>query len=474
MKKLVSFIVLLLAIGISSIQANVITFPDYQRTVDISNGGRMVEDESSPIGYDFIDYEEDDIINISAAIEHIYLPEDPYTIHPRFNVADANPLYLSDFYGNLYEKLDDGNLRLISVASSFSESISTPFELPAEITEIGSFAVSQSDRIGEIRIPATVEFIDETALAGSNIRAIRVHPENPCYASISGSLYNKKTKKLLKVADDSVESISIPDGILSIADYAFLGTDIKNISLPSSLEDVGPFSFLREVYDKGLDFYTSYVPEISLRDPSEHISIYTTETVLENEMAWPVSFLIEDSELVSVMKMEYWNEESYNSARRFGLEGDYDWYYEDFKTLTLPDVESIGPYSLSGVRTIDLIFSSATKVIDSSAFAGADIENLYLGKNTEKIIFNPEYHDFLYLSKVVIPDSLVEMFGYDSAMLEEIMKRYRAGEFEIDSLYYNGPGYELNADLYMISKESPFYEFYYTLDPYSVETMDWL
>ena len=178
--------------------------------------------------------------------------------------------------------------------------------------------------------------------------------------------------------------------------------------------------------------------------------------------------------LTKLMKMEYWNEESYNSARRFGLEGDYDWYYEDFKTLTLPDVESIGPYSLSGVRTIDLIFSSATKVIDSSAFAGADIENLYLGKNTEKIIFNPEYHDFLYLSKVVIPDSLVEMFGYDSAMLEEIMKRYRAGEFEIDSLYYNGPGYELNADLYMISKESPFYEFYYTLDPYSVETMDWL
>lgn len=119
--------------------------------------------------------------------------------------------------------------------------------IPDTVTEIGQFAFYRSN-IKKVNIPTSVRSIGYGAFAGCNDGAINVDPDHPVFAVIDDALYNKQTKELLAAP---VHVITIPEGIVSIGDYAFhyferisLSTKTKDqIILPSTVTSIGNYAF---------------------------------------------------------------------------------------------------------------------------------------------------------------------------------------------------------------------------------------
>ena len=78
-----------------------------------------------------------------------------------------------------------------------------------------------------------------------NLKTIIVAPEHPVYAAIDGVLFNKAEKSLLCYPSGKEDnSYKIPDGIVAIGDCAFAGnTHLTEIIIPDSVKSIGAESF---------------------------------------------------------------------------------------------------------------------------------------------------------------------------------------------------------------------------------------
>ena len=126
--------------------------------------------------------------------------------------------------------------------------------LPDTITVLGEKAFFCTN-ITSISIPASVQFIDAGAFAGcQNISQFALDSNNSVYATIDGVLYNKVKKELVAVPYakyNSSKQFKIPNGIVSIGPYAFYDIDflrptdaaISSVSFPDSLISIGNYAF---------------------------------------------------------------------------------------------------------------------------------------------------------------------------------------------------------------------------------------
>ena len=126
--------------------------------------------------------------------------------------------------------------------------------LPDSITLIGEKAFYCTN-ITAITIPSSVQLIGSGAFAGCrNIKQQSVDANNSVYTTIDGVLYNKTNKELvsfpLGFGDMTQNVFEIPNGIVSIGDYAFAGLDCGNgrdggVIFPESVKKIGNYSFYR-------------------------------------------------------------------------------------------------------------------------------------------------------------------------------------------------------------------------------------
>lgn len=138
--------------------------------------------------------------------------------------------------------------------SRYTNSISVT--LPKTVTSIGSKAFANR-KVQLINIPDAVEYIGYGAFLGNDEIKFRMLNNHPNFATINGSLYNKKDKELLQwvAADDG--SYIVPEGILSIGAYAFYDMYIhKTLKLPESLEKIGDYAFYSTTSD-----YSLHIPQ---------------------------------------------------------------------------------------------------------------------------------------------------------------------------------------------------------------------
>lgn len=115
--------------------------------------------------------------------------------------------------------------------------------IPNTVTTIGEKAFFNSG-IGRVKIPASVKTIGTAAFCTGALKSVTVETENANYASVDNALYSKKTKELLA---GSKEMTAIPEGIVSLGEFAFFGLDYLeesgHVSCPSSLEEIKAFAF---------------------------------------------------------------------------------------------------------------------------------------------------------------------------------------------------------------------------------------
>ena len=141
--------------------------------------------------------------------------------------------------------------------------------LPEGVTTIGERAFQECDKLDGITIPSTVTAIGESAfLRCYALPAIGVAAGNAHFTSADGVLYNKaKTelvcypikkpgtaftvpagvKKIGSVAfsDCTLQSITLPEGLTTIGEYAFLGCSaLKSVKIPGSVTSVKRCAFM--------------------------------------------------------------------------------------------------------------------------------------------------------------------------------------------------------------------------------------
>ncbi len=116
--------------------------------------------------------------------------------------------------------------------------------LPKCLTSIGVSAFGRCTALIEITIPESVNNIESSAFMGcSALTEFIVDENNANYSSERGVLYNKQKTALL-TAPCAMTSITIPESVTSIGNYAFYGCSaLTEITLPKRLTSIGEQAF---------------------------------------------------------------------------------------------------------------------------------------------------------------------------------------------------------------------------------------
>ena len=144
--------------------------------------------------------------------------------------------------------------------------------IPDSIKSIGQKAFWNAT-LSEINLPDNVQSIGYGAFVGNPSIKFKISSKHPFFAVINGALYSKANKELLAYThmDETYSqynhySYVVPDGILSIGDYAFYrdyqaeaAVAYKNeyyiskerIELPASVQRIGDYAFSGFRFDKG-------------------------------------------------------------------------------------------------------------------------------------------------------------------------------------------------------------------------------
>ena len=119
--------------------------------------------------------------------------------------------------------------------------------LPDGITSIGNFAFRYLC-VATLNIPDSVEEIGYGIFSRGNRyyysdTTLNISINHPYFALIDDLLYNKQQKKLIASTSSELRSLNIPEGIVSIGDYALAGTTLYQVTFPSTLKAIGEHAF---------------------------------------------------------------------------------------------------------------------------------------------------------------------------------------------------------------------------------------
>ncbi|GAT63022.1 leucine-rich repeat protein [Paludibacter jiangxiensis] len=114
------------------------------------------------------------------------------------------------------------------------------------VTSIGNLAFCGSNDLLSVTIPSSVTTIENGAFIDTNgLTSIAVDASNPNYYSNNGVLFNKQATMLITCPEGKSGSYTIPSGVTTIADSAFIQCDrLTSVTLPSSLTTIGDKAFM--------------------------------------------------------------------------------------------------------------------------------------------------------------------------------------------------------------------------------------
>lgn len=208
-----------------------------------------------------------EVTSISIPATTLVIPNGAFTA-PKLTsitVHADNPNYSSS-NGSLYSK--DGK-QLIIYPSGRTD---TSFSVPSSVEEITYCAFRQPQYLETATVPSSVLIMDagflSCSVVDSTLTAINVDAANPNYSSLDGVLFNKEKTTLISYPSSKraisftvpasvtrlislvqtryLESILLPDGLITIDTYAFQKSfKLKTIDIPASVTDFGNYPFIQ-------------------------------------------------------------------------------------------------------------------------------------------------------------------------------------------------------------------------------------
>lgn len=174
--------------------------------------------------------------------------------------------------GDYYYTLNEDGTACIRAYIGDGGDVGIPDVLDGHVvTGIGGEAFIFADGVTTVTLPDTVTEVAETAFLGcTGLTGIRVKGEHPTLATIDGVLFEMATRTLLCYPEGRMAEIyQVPQGIRSIAPYAFSGrgclnvpstnpdlagrenyrdeNGVKQVILPDSVQEIAPCAFYGNV-----------------------------------------------------------------------------------------------------------------------------------------------------------------------------------------------------------------------------------
>ena len=194
-----------------------------------------------------------------------------------FIVSDSHPS-LAAVDGVLFDK--DCHVLL----SYPSRKEGDEYFLPDGVTTLAERSFYQPRYLKSVIIPASVVHTEGNPFIGDEPASLTVSKDNPVLVFAEGALYDKTDRRLISFRG-SYDSFTVPDGILSIDNYAFcLRANPREVSIPSTVLHIGTNAFdncsglekislsegLRDIGTKSF-YYCRKLAGISLPDSLQEI-----------------------------------------------------------------------------------------------------------------------------------------------------------------------------------------------------------
>ncbi len=348
------------------------------------------------------------------SIEDIYIPRmlDGYTVTEIAAEAFANLTY--DSNGHLARNTIDS-------AREWEPKYTVgSLVIPDTVTTIGEKAFwGLFFQTKNITIPSSVQHIGAGAF--SNIKGVEQFTvvSNPVYAAIDGVLYHKPSKALIAIPIDIrlesstlyyensarkyVNLLTIPDGIMSIADYACFGMGRRSIlvTIPKTTEHIGNWAFAHS------NIVTEYVAyEMQIAGDKAHLEpqIVLSETI--SHIGEGAFYKVGDDKLTIYNKIDL-------QATQITEIPSYAFAVTAGEFLFPSQLQIVGPYAFYDAYFSDFFFPPETLVqIKEYAFSKANFgEGLHLAELSKlKVIENSAFYQAsTTISSLILPEGLEEI-----------------------------------------------------------------
>ena len=158
---------------------------------------------------------------------------------------DANELEIVTFAAN-------SQVETVGVAAFDGAAALERIELPNSVTTIDYAAFWGTPALKSIAIPKDVATIGENAFRFSGVNSFQIASGNNFYTSSGGVLFNKSKTRLIYFPATQTSEYVVPNGVTSIAPFAFENRIIDNgpavpmllkITLPQGLLGIGDHAF---------------------------------------------------------------------------------------------------------------------------------------------------------------------------------------------------------------------------------------
>ena len=122
----------------------------------------------------------------------------------------------------------------------------TSITIPDRVTQLGNWVFSGCESMTQATIGNSVQNVDSSTFSDCYVlENILVNPGNSAYCSISGVLFNiDRTELILYPTGKTAQTYTVPNGVTSIGDYAFLYCNaITDVILPGGVTSIGEGAF---------------------------------------------------------------------------------------------------------------------------------------------------------------------------------------------------------------------------------------
>ena len=193
--------------------------------------------------------------------------------------------------------------------------------IPAYVGDVPvtRMAITKETAMKTVNVPATVEEIDGLSFVSCNkLEAINVDEDNEYYQSIDGVVFSKDG--LVVYAVPQAKEFNASEGVVTVAEYAYFGSQMEEIVLPSTVDTIGDGAFMNCENLTKLEISpdVTYIGENAFASAAEGFTIYCYEDSYAQQYAEENGInyeLIEEEEELSVgVDIVYDDENAYETG----------------------------------------------------------------------------------------------------------------------------------------------------------------
>ena len=310
-------------------------------------------------------------------------------------------------------------------------------QLPEGYIFIDAGAFSYTE-VGSLKMPTTMQFIAETAFANNKLAGMTVLAGNPYFAHLASTqgsvtytmLTNKEKTKIIAAPGAKptqfsssgttyLTSITIPDQITEIGDYAFYGNPtLKTVNFHSGITRIGMGAFyetqLTRVSIPNPDceignscFSNSQVSSVTLpqgmKKLGRHVFFYCTNLT---SLTLP-----EGMEEIGLMCFASCSLTSVNLPSTMVKLDSCSLQDNPFTSINLKNVKYVGRQAFSQCTNLTSVTSNGMlEEIDGAAFTRCPLTTAYLPEGMKTIIMNA-YFRCTNLNSFTVPSTVTTITG---------------------------------------------------------------